>query len=125
MKKINQICSLSIYKLIRLITLDFLKDIKHIDKHVAFTTGNTIINKLTSLIIIFRKCYNSKDKEKIDYVLQLKDEIEEIYLLLKFTTDIVHNVKIGKYIENLSELTEQVKSWEISLNKKKEENNMI
>ena len=67
MKKINQICSLSIYKLIRLITLDFLKDIKHIDKHVAFTTGNTIINKLTSLIIIFRKCYN------IDILPRLKN----------------------------------------------------
>ena len=50
MKKINKICSLSIYKLIRLITLDFLKDIKHIDKHVAFTTGNTIINKLTKTV---------------------------------------------------------------------------
>ena len=103
--------TLPIYKL----TYDFLLRVMHAVSHYPreykYTLGEKIQTEVINLIILIYKVNTTRDK--VEFLLQMEEQIQLIYLLLRISHDmkLLPTEKYAGIVEMADNIASQTKGW--------------
>ena len=103
--------TLPIYKL----TYDFLLRVMHAVTHYPreykYTLGEKIQTEVINLIILIYKVNTTKNK--VEFLLQMEEQIQLVYLLLRISHDmkLLPTEKYASIVEMVDNIASQTKGW--------------
>lgn len=122
-KEGKSVLTTNIYRSISSLLNSYIECHKNMEKPYRDVGGRLLMEYLTESILLSRKVYDEKDKEKkIGYALQLKDKMRDCEVLLATLSDVrVLSLKAAGHLSGeMGETMTQIDSWINSLLNKKQ-----
>ena len=103
--------TLPIYKLTYDFLLRVMRAVTHYPREYKYTLGEKIQTEVINLIILIYKVNTTKNK--VEFLLQMEEQIQLVYLLLRISHDmkLLPTEKYAGIVEMIDNISSQTKGW--------------